>query len=128
MAQGLARAGFDIDLADGQANENALAEILALTAGERIEVKTDYWAARTGNVAIEYRQHGRPSGISTTTAEWWALHLVSLGWFVVETERLKALARQAIRTGRHKRIGDGNNFDNALVPVEWLVRPFKVAA
>jgi hypothetical protein len=124
VAEGLARAGFDIDLREGQAREDALVHVFLK---DKVEHKADHWAAKTGNVAIEYRQHGRPSGIATTEAHYYALELVGLGWFIIETDRLKALARLAIRERRTKRIGDNNAYDNALVPVEWLVRPWKGA-
>jgi hypothetical protein len=37
-----------------------------------IEVKADRKALETGNIVIEYEGYGRPSGISTTTAVYWA--------------------------------------------------------
>jgi hypothetical protein len=38
-----------------------------------VEVKRDARAAQTGNVAIEVAHGGRPSGLQTTTAVWWAV-------------------------------------------------------
>lgn len=41
-----------------------------------IEIKTDYMAARTGNVAIEYESRGKASGIVATQADlyWIRIH------------------------------------------------------
>jgi hypothetical protein len=61
---------FDIDLNFGQIYEE---KIRKLFEGEgSIEVKTerDIWAD-TGNIAIEIRSRGKPSGLSTTEAKWW---------------------------------------------------------
>ena len=61
---------FDIDLKFGQIYEE---KIRKLFEGEgSIEVKTerDIWAD-TGNIAIEIRSRGKPSGLSITEAKWW---------------------------------------------------------
>ena len=61
---------FDIDLNFGQIYEE---KIRKLFEGEgSIEVKTerDIWAD-TGNIAIEIRSRGKPSGLSITEAKWW---------------------------------------------------------
>ena len=65
---------FDIDLAFGVKNENELADILQ---NAKIEVKTEreIWVD-TDNIVIETRYKGEPSGISTTTADYWA-HILS---------------------------------------------------
>lgn len=107
--------------------EGSLAAILC-AGGHRIELKTDHKAARTGNVFVEYQQPTGKSGIAKTEAEWWAFHLVGLGYCIVPTERLRALARQAYREGRKAHGGDYNRYLGVLIPVEWLVRPFKRAA
>lgn len=39
---------------------------------------------------------------------------------VMPTEDVKILARDAIRDGRHRWIGDDDRFHNALVPVDWF--------
>ena len=36
------------------------------------EVKSDDIGGRTGNMCVEHSASGRPSGISLTTADWWA--------------------------------------------------------
>lgn len=122
MSEGLAREGFDKDLAFGESRESAFVE--AITRA-RVEIKSDQKARVTGNVFIEYRQKGRPSGISTSVAEWWAIEVDDDAWFVIRTSRLRALARRALETGRRSHGGDGNQYEGALVPVEWLGRPWR---
>lgn len=126
MTKGLARAGFDIDLRDGQAREDALVHVFL---NATVEHKRDYECRKTGNLFIEYRQKGRPSGIAITTARWWAFEYDEDCWLIVPTDRLRACARQAYKD-RTKRVrgGDNNNYEGVLIPIEWLVRPLKPVA
>jgi hypothetical protein len=130
MAEGLAREGFDADLAFGQTRES---EFVQAIRDARVEIKSDQLCRVTGNVAIEYMQGGarsgqwRPSGISVTTAQNYIIEVDDDQWVMLRTSLLKALARRAIELGYSKDVGDRNNHRCALVPVEWLVRRFKVA-
>ncbi len=120
---------FDIDLAFGEARESALVEAMRRC---RVECKSDQKAKVTGNVAVEMRQgsteigKGNPSGISLTEAEWWAIEYDDGCWIVVPTPLMKQLARRAAQSGRRRMCGDGNRFECALVPVEWLIRPWRL--
>jgi hypothetical protein len=59
---------------------------------------------RTGNICIEYRCDGRPSGISTTEADMWVHELkrdgATLGYLMFPMARLKEISRKAILAGR----------------------------
>lgn len=123
MADGLARSGFDIDLLEGKAREDAFAYVILKA---RIEHKCDEKCRVTGNIFIEYRQKGRPSGISVTTADWWAIEYDENCWILIPTKRLKALARRvAADVKRRVKGGDNNQYDGILIPIEWLVRAVK---
>lgn len=118
MAEGLARAGFDLDLKFGEARETAF--VAALTDCH-VECKSDQKVRSTGNVFIETHQHGRPSGINVTTSQWWAIEYADDCWLVVRTALLKALAKRApVKDG-----GDHNNYRGRLVPVRWLMTPWQ---
>lgn len=73
---------FDIDLQYGQVFERKVADMLQ---NSKIEVKTerDKWKD-TGNIAIEFQSRGKPSGISTTEAEYW-FHNLAIGDDIVMT-------------------------------------------
>jgi hypothetical protein len=132
MTAGQSRFGFDIDLAQGILKEGELGRILSL-GGSRIEVKTDYKAAQTGNVFVEYEQAGpptykpRPSGVAITVAEWWvtvlmnrdAVHCV----LVNPTEYIKKVGRIALGKGMKAKGGDNDLYRGVLVPLGWLLRP-----
>lgn len=127
-----ARRGFDIDLLDGQANEDALVRHLLDT---RVEVKFDDWCCgrngrrATGNIALEYEQRCRdgvvrPSGIhpESTQAEILAINYDDEQWLWLPMATAQEYARRAIRDGRERWLGDGNNHHNALVPAVWFVQ------
>jgi hypothetical protein len=86
--------GWDVDLGHGNAGESAVMEIIK----GRVEVKRDRVAWKSERVAVEFRFKGRPSGIATTTAEWWAFVIDAEDGSIssvvfVSTERLKRIAR-----------------------------------
>ena len=112
---------FDIDLAFGQEAEQYIAKMF----GGKIEVKTerDLWK-KTGNIAIEYKSRGKPSGISTTQAEQWVQVLSSKGkplcYIGMETAILKKLARHYYDKGKTIRGGDDNTSELVLIPLQEL--------
>tara|TARA_R100000329_G_scaffold36090_1_gene33915 strand:- start:4767 stop:5189 length:423 start_codon:yes stop_codon:yes gene_type:complete len=63
------RKKFDLDLQYGQVREDIVSEMLQ---NKKIEVKSErgMWMD-TGNICIEYQCYGRPSGITTTEADYW---------------------------------------------------------
>lgn len=67
---------WDIDLEFGEYHETRVRTIFEME-GKTIEVKADKAWHTTGNVAIEYRFRGRPSGLQTTKAKWWCTVLTN---------------------------------------------------
>lgn len=114
----LARAGFDLDLRHGEAREDALVHALLQA---RVEAKSDAKCRRTGNLFIEYRYRGQPSGVSTTTADRWAFEFDDDCWLLVPTERVRDAARRALAEERRAVGGDYDRSEGALVPIRWLV-------
>lgn len=84
---------------------------------QRVEVKRDNLAARTGRVAIEVAHRGRPSGIFATSADVWAL-VIGAEAILVPTDKLLAL----IERGRFARVrgGDFAAAEVVLVPTSDL--------
>lgn len=118
MSRGYAP-GFDIDVAHGEFREGALAQVLALRYGDRIEVKSDFKCRTTGNLCLEYAQKGRSSGLAATTADWWAFEYYDDCWLIVPTVILRRLARRAWLEGRRRPTGDNGN-ESVLLPIAWL--------
>lgn len=115
---------FDIDLRDGKAREDAFVHVLLRS---QVEHKRDKKAARTGNIAIEIAQkcrdgEHRDAGVMATTAQFFAVEYAPECWLLLPTEYVRNLARRAMRMDLHRWIGDGGNYLNALIPIEWFVR------
>jgi hypothetical protein len=118
---------FDLQLSQALINERRLGEIFAGQKLERIELKTESWQwERTGNICIEFRQHGRPSGIAITTADVWVHELqregATLVYLMFPIERLKALCRAAYQRGDFRLGGgDGGAFDVILLRLKDIL-------
>ena len=119
--------GFDIDLKFGKMGEEFTS--LVFEGNSKVEVKTerDIWV-RTGNVAIEMRCKGQPSGISTTDATVW-IHLLSYkgvikGGYLFKVDELKALIKKLHKEGNLKVVmgGDDNLSQMALLPRKELFK------
>jgi hypothetical protein len=93
-----------------------------------MEFKTEIWQwEQTGNMCIEYRQNGQPSGIAVTQADYRVHELrrgdATLCYLMFPIERLKELARLAYAEGRYREAGgDGGRFANVLVPLSWVLK------
>lgn len=121
---------FDIDLAFGVKNENELANILQ---NAKIEVKTEreIWV-NTDNIVIETRYKGEPSGISTTTADYWA-HILSYrgnikSIIMFPVKDLKRRIKTLLRNGKAKIKNGGDNNESQLVIIpltELLTEAYK---
>jgi len=108
------------DLKFGEMKEKELADILV---NQEIEVKTDKWFCKTGNVAVEYESRGKPSGISITKAKYWVFILVDTdlkieSMIFVPTSRLKKIARRYLKTDRDITGGD---LDEKGIPTSRMI-------
>ena len=121
-------AKFDLQLNQALLNERRLGEIFESQKIEKIELKSETWQwERTGNIAIEYRCDGKPSGISMTQADFWVHELrrddATLVYLMFPIDRLKALTREAIKSGRCRaNVGDDGRFDVALIRLSDILR------
>lgn len=120
MSEGLSNAGFEFDLRVGQASENALAAILS--EGATIEVKSDKMTRRTGNVFVEYESRGKPSGIATTQAQWWAIEVDDNVFVIMPVDRLRKLFYAAQSERGYVKGGDYNTSKGVLVRASDLLK------
>ena len=117
---------FDIDLEFGKIGED-FAEAL-FTHNTKVEVKTDtgIWK-NSGNIAIEVRYKGRPSGLTTTDKDGHFVYLLTdndeiIGGFIFKVEYLKEKIRQLKKEGRLKMTmgGDFGMSQLVLIPIKEL--------
>jgi hypothetical protein len=119
---------FDLQLGQALIDERRLADVFEYGDISKIELKSETWQwEQTGNICIEYRQDGQPSGIAITEAGYWVHELKrdgnTLVYLMFPIERLKQLAREAYRQGRyHEGGGDGGRFCNILIPLSWVLK------
>lgn len=62
----------------------------------KIEVKSDRQASFTGNMAIEYECNNKPSGLTSTTADYWLYFVVHKDkdeCYKIPTDELKELVK-----------------------------------
>ena len=93
----------------------------------KIEIKTerDIWRT-TGNIAIEIRCKGQPSGISTTESSVWMHYLtengVIIGGFLFKVDQLRAKIKKLHKEDNLKIVmgGDDNLSQMALLPIKEL--------
>ena len=117
--------GFDMDLEFGKMGEEFTQQVFE--GNSKVEVKTerDIWKT-TGNIAIEIRCNGKPSGISTTESSVW-IHLLSLngvimGGFLFKVDQLKGKIKKLHNEKKLKMVmgGDNNASQMALLPIKEL--------
>lgn len=112
---------FRYDLEIGREGERIVHEIFA---NKKLEVKRDSWIGRTGNIAIEFKSRNKPSGIVTTEADYWVF-IFSKEYqdkviLIVETQRLKDVAREYAIKGSIKEMGDNNTSMAVLIPIKEI--------
>lgn len=108
---------FRYDLAVGQLKgEDKFHEMLS---NSKIEVKYDKKTRETGNVYIEFESRGKPSGIATSEADYWAYFTNEDECFVISTKKLK----EKLRKLNPPRVngGDNNTSVGLLVKLKELI-------
>ena len=121
---------FKYDLKLGQEGESIMARLLADTT---VEVKTDWIAARTGNVYIEYQSRGKASGLAITQARFWAYIILKENTprdsfnvdaiqdiLFFKVEKIKDVCRNWLKTNPPKKGGDSNTSLGCLIPIKDL--------
>lgn len=117
---------FDIQLGAGLIAERRLAEIFRYCTIEKIELKTENWLwERTGNICIEFEWNGKPSGISSTEADYWVHALEREGrllcYFMFPVDLLRGLVCEARLAGRWRIGGDDGLSKVALIRLADLL-------
>ena len=117
--------GFDLDLEFGKMGEEFTQQVFE--GNSKVEVKTerDIWVT-TGNIAIEIRCNGKPSGLSTTESSVW-IHLLAhnnviKGGFLFKVDELKAKIKKLHESEDLKLVmgGDNNASQMVLLPIKEL--------
>ncbi len=108
---------FKYDLKVGQVKEKELGDIFA---GSLVEVKHDLRALDTGNIFVEYESRGKPSGMSTSKAEWYC-YAFGDTFHLIKLDDLKQRCRKYIGSRRDVVGGDNNTSKGILLPLKDLM-------
>lgn len=116
---GSTQKNFDLDLEYGQQGENHVLSLL--NGAKKVEVKTDKFAHYTQRLSIEYKYKGKPSGISTTEADYWAFLIPQTQTVIfIPTAKLKEMCKLCYKMN-HKTDG-GDHHASWLIHVPlWMV-------
>ncbi|MEY4334770.1 MAG: uncultured phage MedDCM-OCT-S30-C28 [Bacteroidota bacterium] len=112
---------FTHDLKFGEEAEDWVKKLLS--NGFKVEVKNDRLIHKTGNIFIEYESRGKPSGLSTTTANYWIYRMNELDIaFIIPTDKLKKICREYLKENKYIRNGGDNNTSlGLLIPFTTLL-------
>ena len=113
---------FDLDLKFGEFHEQLLFQSLSKTGNVTVEVKTDRLAVKTGNLAVEFRYRGRPSGIQTTKSDEYFFVIVEEDGSIryrlnIPTAKLKKIAYRRYLNGLTTTGGQYNATEMILIPI-----------
>ena len=112
---------FTYDLAFGEQAEDWVKKLLS--NGFKVEVKNDRLIHKTGNLFIEYESRGNPSGLATTTADYWIYRMSELdSALTLPVNSLKDVCRLYFQQNKYLKVGGDNNTSKAfLIPLIKLL-------
>ena len=89
----------------------------------KVEVKSDKMAHETGRIYIEVYSRGKPSGISTTQADYWIYRIDAKDTAVIiPVSRLRELVRRNFEYSRKfVKGGDNDTSDGVLIQIADLL-------
>lgn len=112
---------FKYDLAIGELYESELSNILN---NQNIEIKTDLYYQKSGNVFIEFKSRNKPSGISTTMADYFCFILPieqNKSIHLFQTECLKKAIKLALKENKAKIIKGGDDMTSEGVLIKFSI-------
>lgn len=83
---------------------------------ETMEVKTDRMFFKTGNVAIEIKSRGKPSGIASSQATGW-VYLLGEKMYHITTPDLRTRLEELHKAGKLRKLWGGDNETSKLLLV-----------
>lgn len=113
---------FSHDLKFGEMAED-WAQALFNGQTNKIEVKYDRIAHRTGNIFIEYESRGKKSGLATTDASYWIYKIEKTECAIIlPVTYLKDRLREFYNNKQYMSIGgDDNTSKGFLIPINVLI-------
>ena len=95
-----------------------------LVTNKKVEVKSDRRTSETGNVYIEYWSRGKPSGISTSQADFYVYKVAEDEAIIISTDQLRKKIKQLVEQGKARmdvKGGDNNTSRGILCKLNDLI-------
>jgi len=123
--------GFRNDLNFGQKYEKLFCELMGLTdfniskgkfkpydildnvTNLKYEVKSDRLGYKTGNIAIEYECSNKPSGITTTEADYYPYFIINKTGYDLYLIPVEVI-REKIKTGNRRSVNGGDGYRSKM--------------
>lgn len=111
---------FYYDLDFGEQGEDWLNELFR--DGKKVEVKTDRMAHLTQNIYVEVYSRGKPSGISTTRANYWIFIIEKKDYaLIVSVQKLRDICRVMFQINGFIKGGDNDTSQGILIPIKLII-------
>jgi hypothetical protein len=85
-----------------------------LVTNKKVEVKSDRRTSETSNVYIEYWSRGKPSGISTSQADFYVYKVGEDKAILISTSQLKQRIKQLVEEGKARMNVKGGDNNTSL--------------
>ena len=118
--------GWDVDLQFGKHFEELMDDIFKGVHKSEIKTERDKWIGY-GNMVIETEHNGKPSGLTSTTADLWIHNFAYKGELIfslmVPVDRLRKAVTIAVEDGaRVVKGGDGWKSKLTLMPLDNFIK------
>jgi hypothetical protein len=85
-----------------------------LVTNKKVEVKSDRRTSETGNVYIEYWSRGKPSGISSSQADFYVYKVGEDKAILISTSQLRQRIKQLVKLGKARMNVKGGDNNTSL--------------
>lgn len=110
---------FRKDLERGNVQQSLVMDIFE---GESFEIKSDFMAHRTGNIAIEFQCRGKDSGIRKTESDHWVYKITKPDIIIIfNTSKLRKFVEENMDKYKIIMGGDDNSSKMMLIPIKEIL-------
>lgn len=110
---------FSRDIKRGNEQQQLVMDIFE---GDSFEIKSDFMAHRTGNIAIEFQCRGKDSGIRTTESDHWVYKIIKPDIIIIlNTEKLRKFVEDNMSNYKVIMGGDDRSSKMMLIPIKEIL-------
>jgi len=96
--------------------------VMDIFEGESFEIKSDFMAHKTGNIAIEFQCRGKDSGIRKTESDHWVYKITEPDIIIIfNTGRLRKFVEDNMNTYKVIMGGDDYSSRMMLIPIKEIL-------